>query len=128
MRVQAAAKLHVHGAGREVHLVMHHEHFLRGRLLLTQQLGERAAARVHVVLRLGKQHLARALRRPHGAARHHAARLALPIARAVALCKRVDRGEARVVARACVLGPGVSQPADDADVLWSCLLGHGSSV
>ena len=92
---------------------MHHQDLCGGHVLLSHELGERAAARVHEVLRFGENDLASA---DEGTG-NHAAGLALPVARAGALGQHVDGGKANVVTRALVLWAGVAQAAHEPDLL-----------
>ena len=92
----------------------------------TGELGERAAARVHEILRLGQQDLARLAACLDIDARDLATRLALPVTDPVVDGQAVDDGEADAVPRELVLLAGVAEAADDADVFRSLCHGYSS--
>ena len=116
----APADLHADAAGVQVELVVDDEQLLGRHLVLAAELGDGAAARVHVVLRHGEHDLAHALPAPHADDGHLGAALALPIAGAQAAPELLDGAKSRVVACVLVLLARVSETRDEADLTWLC--------
>ena len=76
----ATAELHADHPGVEVELVMDVEDLVGGDVILGAELGDGAAARVHVALRLCEHHLTRALLAANAHDGDLGSALALPVA------------------------------------------------
>ena len=124
----AAAHLHAHVARGDIELVVDDEQLLGLDLVLRAELGDGAAARVHVGLGFDQDDLALTafgLGVVDVDDGDLGARLVLPIADARLLGQDVDRAKAGVVTGCGVFLAGVAESGDHADGLGLCC-GHGA--
>src|SRR6185312_13234468 len=108
----AAVEFQPHRAGRKVEIVVHHQHFLRFDIPVTQRARDRNAALVHEGGPLQQPHLLAADSRARG---FRVQRVLETEARVRAGCQCVDEPEPGVVPGAQVFGARVAEAGDEAD-------------